>query len=125
MKLSPDMSQTEANNVVPSSYSEDWLEQLDGRTRVARILRERMTTLSTDLGGWDTLSYQRRSLVKRCIHMEAIVEQQEAALASGKDVDLGKLTQSVNSLIGLLKTLGLERKAREIPDLKSYLAEAG
>jgi hypothetical protein len=53
--------------------------------------------------------------------MEAIIEQQEAALSRGEEIDQGKLTQAVNSLIGLLKTLGLERQSKEIPDLSEFL----
>jgi hypothetical protein len=78
--------------------------------------------LQTDLGGRDQLSYQQRSLTKRAIWMEAIIEQQEIALSKGEEVDQGKLTQAVNSLIGLLKTLGLERRAKDVPSLAEYLA---
>jgi hypothetical protein len=42
-------------------------------------------------------------------------------LARGEEVDQGKLTQAVNTLIGLLKTLGLERVARDVPTLGDYL----
>ena len=106
---------------IPSEYSADWLEKLDGRTRLAQAVHRRYETLAADLGGLDALSYQQRSICKRAIWMEAIIEQQEAALARGEEVDQGKLTQAVNTLIGLLKTLGLERKATDVPDLQSYL----
>jgi hypothetical protein len=106
---------------LPDRYSEDWLAKLDGRTAIARVIRDRLEDLQTDLGGRDSLSYQQRSLTKRAIWMEAIIEQQEIALSRGEDVDQGKLTQAVNSLIGLLKTLGLERKAREVPSLRDYM----
>jgi len=108
---------------LPDRYTPDWLEKLDGRTRLAQVVNDRLQILTTDLGGFDSLSYQQRSLAKRAIWMEAVIEQQEAALARGEDVDQGKLTQAVNSLIGLLKTLGLHRKAREVPDLQSYLKQ--
>lgn len=110
---------------IPERYSHDWLESLDGRTRIARAVRERLTALETDLGGRDNLSYQRRSLAKRAVWLEAIIEQQEAALARGEGVDQGKLTQAVNSLIGLLKTLGLERQAKDVPSLHKYISAKG
>jgi hypothetical protein len=107
---------------LPDRYSEDWLAKLDGRTAIARVIRDRLDELQTDLGGRDSLSYQQRSLTKRAIWMEAIIEQQEIALSKGEEVDQGKLTQAVNSLIGLLKTLGLERRAKDVPSLAEYLA---
>ena len=108
---------------LPPNYSADWIEKLDGRTSLARAVSDRLAHLESDLGGHDALSYQQRSLAKRVIWMEAVIEQQEAAIARGEEVDQGKLTQAVNSLIGLLKTLGLERKAKEVPDLASYLKQ--
>ena len=102
---------------IPASYSPDFLEKLDGRSNIAKAITSRLQALETDLGGRDALSYQQRSLIKRAVWMEAIIEQQEAALARGEEVDQGKLTQAVNSLIGLLKTLGLQRVAKQAPDV--------
>lgn len=107
---------------IPPRYSETWIERMDGRTQVARAIRDRLADLQADLGGPEAMSYQQRSLSKRAIWMEAVIEQQEIALSKGEEIDQGKLTQAVNSLIGLLKTLGLERKARDVPDLQTYLA---
>lgn len=109
------------NAEIPTSYSADWLEKLDGRTQLARAVNERYTHLTNDLGGHDALSYQRRSLAKRAIWIEAVIEQQEAAMARGEEVDQGKLTQAVNSLMGVLKTLGLDRKTKDVPNLSDYL----
>lgn len=108
---------------LPDNYSHDWLERLDGRTRLAQSVRARYDALSTDLGGHDSLSYQRRSLAKRALWQEAVIEQMEAELARGKDVDLGRMTQAVNSLQGLYKTLGLDRVARDVPSLNDFLAK--
>lgn len=107
---------------IPERYSEDFVAKLDGRTQIARIIRDRLEELQTDLGGRDALSYQQRSLTKRAIWLEAVIEQQEIALSKGEVIDQGKLTQAVNSLIGLLKTLGLDRKARDVPDLQTWIA---
>ena len=110
-------------NDIPATYNGDWLERLDGRTAIAKAISQRLRALETDLGGHDALSYQQRSLVKRAVWMEAIIEQQESALSRGEAVDQGKLTQAVNSLMGLLKTLGLERIARDVPTLNEYLKQ--
>ena len=99
---------------LPPRYTPDWIESLDQRTSLARAVRGRLHDLENDLGGRDSLSYQRRSLAKRIVFMEALIERQEAAIARGADVDEGKLTQATNTLVGLLKTVGLERRTREL-----------
>lgn len=106
---------------IPQDYRADWIQRLDGRTRLAQAVQQRYTALAADLGGHDRMSYQRRSLAKRAIWLEAVIEQQESALARGEEVDQGKLTQAVNSLQGLFKTLGLERYAQDVPNLHDYL----
>ncbi|QGM21430.1 hypothetical protein GJ672_03535 [Spiribacter sp. 2438] len=101
-------------NELPPRYTHDWIESLDQRTSLARAVRDRLQRLEADMGGGDSLSYQRRSLAKRAIFMEALIEQREAAIARGEDVDQGQLTQATNTLIGLLKTIGLDRRARDL-----------
>lgn len=108
-------------NELPDNYTADWLERLDGRTRLAQAVRARYAALTDDLGGHDALSFQRRSLAKRALWIEATIEQSEAAIARGEDVDLGALTQRINSLIGLYKTLGLDRVQHDVQTLSDYL----
>ncbi len=115
------MSRRGKTQTVPDSYSNDWIEKLDGRYAIAKIVNDRLQALEADLGGRSALSYQQQSLCRRAIFMEAVIEQQEAKLARGEEVDQGKLTQAVNSLIGLLKTLGLHRVARDVPTLNEWM----
>lgn len=105
---------------LPDRYDALWIERLDGRTRLAQSVRDRYAALTADLGGDDALSYQQRSLAKRALWIEASIESQEAALSRGEDVDAGRMTQQVNTLIGLYKTLGLKRQAREV-SLTDYI----
>lgn len=107
---------------LPSRYSSDWLCRLDGRTKLAQAARMRLEDLHANLGGRDALSYQERSLCKRIVWLEAQIEQREAALARGEEIDEGRHTQSVNALVGLLKAIGLERRQRDVPTLSEYLA---
>lgn len=106
---------------IPKAYSPDWLEKMDGRTRFAQVVQQRYQDLTADMGGLDSLSYQQRSLAKRIVHLEALIEQQEAALSRGEDIDPGRLSNTTNTLIGLLKAVGLDRKARDVPSLQDYL----
>ena len=99
---------------IPNQYTPNWLEGLDGRTALAQEMRRRYDAFVSDLGGDEVLSYAQRSLVTRALWLELHLQQQEEALASGADFDSGKWVQAVNSLQGVLKSLGLERKSKEV-----------
>lgn len=110
---------------IPDKYSPNWLDSLDKRTGLAQEIHSRYKALSDDLGGHDALSYQKRALVSRALFVELSIQQQEQALAAGGELDSGRYTQQVNTLLGLLKTLGLERASREVPDLASFIKSKG
>ncbi|MEX0603841.1 MAG: hypothetical protein WD623_16925 [Marinobacter sp.] len=105
----------------PQKFAQGWLTELDGRTGIAQVMRQRYEALTNDLGGVSQLSYAQRSLVERSLWLEYWLSQQEQALASGAEFDVGKWVQAANSLQGILTKLGLQRVAREVPDLAEYL----
>ncbi|PFG54557.1 hypothetical protein ATG98_3821 [Marinobacter sp. LV10R520-4] len=109
----------------PNKFNAGWLSELDGRTAIAQVMRERYASFTNDLGGVERLSYAQRSLVERALWLEFWLSQQEQALAGGSDFDVGKWTQAANSLQGILSKLGLDRVARDVPDLAQYLAGKG
>ena len=114
------------NKTVPERFTPQWLQSLDGRTAIAQEMRRRFDEVATDLGGADRLSYLERSLVSRYLWAEFWIQQQEREIAEGREVDVGRYTQAVNSATGLANKLGLQRKAREAPSLSEYLkAKAG
>ena len=106
---------------VPSKHHPGWLDSLDSRLSLVKDLRERFTEICEDLGGAESLSYMQRSLVERGLWIEYQITQMERSLAEGGEPDTGKWTQAVNALQGLYARLGIERRARDVPDLKSYL----
>ena len=106
----------------PKKFSTGWLSELDGRTAIAQEMRERFRAFTDDLGGAETLSYAKRSLVERALWLEFWLAQQEQALAGGSDFDVGKWTQAANALQGILSKLGLDRRAKDVPSLNEYLA---
>lgn len=107
----------------PDKFTKGWLESLDGRTAVAQVMRERWQHFTRDLGGVDRLSYAQRSLVERALWLEYWLQTQEQELATGGDFDVGRWTQAANALQGILAKLGLERQARDVPNLAEYLAK--
>lgn len=105
----------------PERFTTGWMKQLDARTTIAQVMRERYRVFTDDLGGNDQLSYAQRSLVERGLWLEYWLANQEQALAIGGDFDVGKWTQAANSLQGIYAKLGLQRQAKDVPNLADYL----
>ena len=108
---------------IPHQYTPGWLDSLDGRYGLAKDMRARFSEVCTDLGGTEALSYMQRSLIERALWLEYWLSRQERELAEGRSFDVGKWVQAANSLQGIYSRLGLERRAREVPDLQSYLRQ--
>jgi len=113
--------QSNKTTELPDAYQESFLDNLDGRFKRAKVLKARLSLLMDDLGGINSLSYQKRSLCKRAIFLESVISDWERDLAVGNEVDLGKHTQALNSLLGLFRQLGLDRRAKDIQSLQEYL----
>jgi hypothetical protein len=107
---------------LPDSYSANWLQRLDKRTKIARAVLSRIAELESDAGGADSLSASRRSLIRHAAWLDALVDSHELRLASGQEIDSGAYTQSLNSLIGLYRLLGLERRTRRVETLRDLMA---
>jgi hypothetical protein len=107
---------------IPAKYSEGFLEEMDGRTEISRNLRHRLNALVSDLGGFDGLSYQERSLCKRVIHLERQVERFENTLVQGGSVDYTQYFSMINTLSGLFSKIGTKRRIRPI-SLSDYMRD--
>jgi len=107
---------------VPDRFATGWLDALDTRTQLARHMRDRYAALTDDLGGMDALSYAQRSLCERALWLEFWLASQERELATGQPFDVGKWVQAANSLQGIYSKLGLQRVARDVPDLQTWIA---
>ena len=107
----------------PEQYTPNWISQLDGRYQVAQEIRQRYRRYTDDLGGESVLSYAQLSLVSHALFLQHWLHLQEKALATGQDIDMGRYTQALNSLQGLMQKLGMERKAKDVPSLSDYLSK--
>ncbi len=106
---------------LPDDYRSDWVERLDRRTRFARAILQRIAALESDAGGANALGHAKASLIRRAAFLEAVVEGHELKLAAGQPLDIGGHTQSLNSLIGLYRLLGIERVARTVRTLREHM----
>ena len=115
-------------STVPATYTPNFLDKLDQRTELCRALRERFDSIANDLGGARELSGIKTSLLERFLWLESTLAKIESDMATATDAKasagfLGPWIQGINSLLGIAKTLGIERVAKAI-DLKSYVAQA-
>ncbi|MGC1274345.1 MAG: hypothetical protein WBC44_11615 [Planctomycetaceae bacterium] len=103
---------------LPTKFRTGFLSGLDKRTDLAKSLRANYETIVEDLGGRDDLSHVKAALVERFVWLEAILKTIEHDLVTG-DIDkaeaLGRWVQAVNSLSGLAKTLGIDRRSSARP----------
>lgn len=111
---------------VADTYHKGFLEELDLRYGRAKQLRARWQALATAQGGEDQLSYMRRSLVSRFIHLERWLEIQERAMVDGQPISEQLYFSGLCAYSGLLNKLGLERRTKPIGNtLAELLKEDG
>jgi|HubBroStandDraft_4_1064222.scaffolds.fasta_scaffold01490_2 hypothetical protein len=109
-----DRSRERALRTLPTKYEPNFLERMDARFAIARVIRERVASIESDMGGTETLSHARRSLARRAAWLEAIIESDEQRLAFGAQIDVGVHTQALNSLLGIFRHLGLDRRQKSV-----------
>ena len=110
---------------IPSEFTAGFLGDLDNRTNLAKVLRSNYNEIIEDLGGESDVSHIKASMVERFIWLEAVLHTLERDMATGKvpmSGSLGKWVQSVNSLTGLARVLGIERLSPSVT-LSEYTAE--
>lgn len=107
---------------VETRFDEDFLDSMDGRVSTVRTLRQRLSQLMADLGGLAQLSYQERSLCRRVVHLERLIEKKEASLAHGGTVDENGYLGAINALSGLFTKIGLRRRPKIVGTLQELLA---
>jgi len=97
------------------------LPGVDGRTWAARRYRELVANMASDLGG--ELTTAKQAIVCRAAALMSWCEQAEAAYANTGKLDVQTYTTSVNALRRLLADIGLDRVARDVPDLRDWLRQ--
>lgn len=109
---------------LPERYEPGFLERMDKRTEIYAALRSAYDEITNDLGGVDALGHVQTTIVERFVFLECILRNWERQIITNpKDSEklLSRWIQALNSLSGLAKTIGIERKAKKIQNLKSYV----
>ena len=108
---------------LPGKFRPDFIDRLNRNYALAKVLLARREALRAHVGG-DT-SYVQERLITRCLWLELLTERYEQKLADGLEVDVGALTQLNNTLKGLYKDLGFERRQRPVRTLREVMRESG
>jgi hypothetical protein len=115
---------TEREQTLPIKFKAGFLGTMDHRTELARVLRANYETIAEDVGGRAELGHVKGALIERFVWLETILQTLEHEMASGKvemKATLGPWIQGLNSLTGIARVLGIERRPRVV-DLKTYVA---
>lgn len=110
----------------PKRFETNFLQKLDSRTRSWKILNASFTEVCADLGGQEGLSHIQQTLCERYVFLEFFLKTMEARIAAQPKNSaklISRWIQALNSLLGLSKTLGLERRTRQIENLQSYIGK--
>ncbi len=95
-----------------------FLDDTDHRQACVKAIRQRMKLLKEDCG---CDSFQKELLVEQAVFISVQLETMKVDALEGKPFEAGVFTQMVNSLVGLLRVLGIEKKAAGVLDLKTYV----
>lgn len=114
------------NPPTKASYEQHFLAKMDKRSRAYVLLKQSFDEITADRGGADTLSHVQLTLIERFCFLEYILRLRELQMAepgsnSERDKHIGSWVQSLNALVGLGKAIGLERRARQVTSLQTYI----
>jgi hypothetical protein len=99
------------------------LPGVDGRSAWVRRCKDIIEAHLSDLGGEHNTSVAERSLVRRAAVITTELEMMEArfAAAGHADRELDLYQRTVGNLRRVLEAIGLQRRAKPVPDLDTFL----
>lgn len=104
-------------NRLPKTFRPRFWSEADGRVAVIRQVKAMVGKLKQDCGAE---SYQRQLLCERAAFIAILLETQERDALDKGNLDAGSYAQQVNTLLGLLRTLGLDKRVKAL-GLKAYM----
>lgn len=97
---------------LPARFEPKFRVNADQRQCIVKEIRRRHEVLAVDAG---VDSYQKQLLAERAIFISIQLETMEVTASQGGEFAPGVYAQMTNSLVGLLRVLGIERRAKESP----------
>ncbi|MBI3932396.1 MAG: hypothetical protein HY317_03195 [Acidobacteria bacterium] len=116
-----------------AALSNRGISALDGRSALARAVRDWRAAVASDLGGEEGLSQAQRTVLDVAAQDVVLLTVADSWLRENAEAVINRRYRRfvplveqrlkvASHLTGLLEKLGLERRAREIPRLSDYLA---
>lgn len=117
-----------------AALSKRGLSALDGRSAIARAVRAWQQAVAADLGGEAMLSQQQRTLLDVAAQDVVLLQVADSWLREHSGAVINKRRRAFVPLVeqrlrvaahlaGLLKDLGLDRKAKPVPTLQEYFSK--
>jgi hypothetical protein len=89
-------------------------QSLDGRTKARRQLDAIASGIAQDLGGEDRLSVVQKHLVEAFAGAALHVNDLNAKLLLGQDVDIVEHSQVISTLVRIASRIGIDRVPRDV-----------
>jgi hypothetical protein len=109
------------DKTLPTRFAPKFWADADRRVALVREIESRVERMKNDTG---SESYAKEILCERAIFIVSLLETSERDAIEGiKELDVGSYVQSCNALLGILKSLGLERQVKKLGSLAAYVEE--
>ena len=99
------------------------LADLDGRTVAARLAKDTISAIESDLGGAENITTAKRQIIESAAVTSAMVADMGSRWLAGEQIDLALFTTLCNSQRRLLESVGLDFKARDITPSIEQIAQ--
>ena len=107
------------DGTLSTTFKPQFWRDADSRLGVVKEIKRRHAQLVQDTAAD---SFQKIALAERASFLLVWMESQEReAIACGEFVNLGTYLQALNTLLGLMRTLGLAKQARDCGTLENHL----
>ena len=109
---------------LPDKYKAGFLREFDKRSSTYSLLNSAYQEVMSDMGGTENLSHVQVCMAEKFVFLEFIIRSIEQRIANNpkkSDELLGRWIQGLNSLCGLAKTIGLERRRKSVANLQEYV----
>lgn len=106
---------------LPEKYAKDFLDAIDKRVRVAKVLGGIINSIYSDLGGKENVSVMQQMLCEKIAYLKLMTAKTELIMAQGGTIDEAQYLNAINTMSGLLSKIGLKRRARVL-SVKEYFS---
>ena len=116
--MSKKQQKNNAITVIQDDFIMRFWSGADHRKSIVKELRRRIETLKADVNSDST---QKNTLCERVVFVTAQLETMERRCIESGFFDSGTYIALSNCLTGMLRLLGLERRAKPVQNLKDYI----